>query len=264
MAKRIKIHLIALLTSLSCCSLVYAQTEILNFVYKDYSEAITRNMLDVRFYLSVSGQKSVGFSQLKIFTDTVEKIIKDDKVIIKSNKVADTQRVHIYKNFLDKELIFETGVSPFFEKNTLFVDSLDIFFWVLKQDTKLIDTFLCYKAEANFRGRHYIAWYSPSIPISDGPWKFNGLPGLIMEVQDLEDVVHWKISNLYTKQSYVRNYPNKINGYYKDFKKLIRLKLQLYQKAMESDEGVNDPLCAGCKSSRTIKILMPEDVFLDK
>lgn len=54
--------------------------------------------------------------------------------------------------------------------------------WKLEKDTKKIGDFTCSKATCHFRGRDYIAWYNPSIPVPYGPWKFQGLPGLIVEV----------------------------------------------------------------------------------
>ena len=56
--------------------------------------------------------------------------------------------------------------------------------WQLLPETKNINGYLCYKAEANFRGRFWTVWYSPQIPTNYGPWKFYGLPGLIFEAKD--------------------------------------------------------------------------------
>ncbi|MBS1628088.1 MAG: GLPGLI family protein [Bacteroidetes bacterium] len=70
-------------------------------------------------------------------------------------------------------------------KNYLMEDNLSITHWKLDKDSvKIIAGITCYKATGNFRGRTYIVWYTPSIPISGGPWKLGGLPGLILEAYD--------------------------------------------------------------------------------
>lgn len=61
--------------------------------------------------------------------------------------------------------------------------------WRIEPETKQIGQFLCQKATCSFRGRDYIAWFTPEIPVSYGPWKLNGLPGLILEVNDLKNEV---------------------------------------------------------------------------
>ena len=59
--------------------------------------------------------------------------------------------------------------------------------WALSDSTKEIRGYLCHQATATFRGRNWIAWYC-DIPKSVGPWKLNGLPGLILaaETEDKE------------------------------------------------------------------------------
>lgn len=63
------------------------------------------------------------------------------------------------------------------------------FEWKLIDETKPIGNFSCQKAETHFRGRKYTAWYTRSIPLPYGPWKFHGLPGLILEVTDEKEEV---------------------------------------------------------------------------
>lgn len=60
------------------------------------------------------------------------------------------------------------------------------FDWQLENDALYVCGYLCRKAETKFRGRNWTAYYTEEIPISDGPWKFSGLPGLILKIEDSE------------------------------------------------------------------------------
>jgi GLPGLI family protein len=80
-------------------------------------------------------------------------------------------------------------------------DVRDIFKWKIDADTKIIGTFTVQKASCNFRGRSYEAWFCPDIPIPSGPWKFGGLPGLILEVYDSTGSVKYNFSGFENKES---------------------------------------------------------------
>lgn len=56
--------------------------------------------------------------------------------------------------------------------------------WKLIDETKAINTINCKKAKVTFKGRNWIAWYSTEIPLPYGPYKFSGLPGLIIKITD--------------------------------------------------------------------------------
>jgi GLPGLI family protein len=61
---------------------------------------------------------------------------------------------------------------------------IDEMSWELSEDTLTYLSSLCQKATCTFRGRDYTAWFAVDIPISNGPWKFGGLPGLILKIED--------------------------------------------------------------------------------
>lgn len=50
--------------------------------------------------------------------------------------------------------------------------------------SKKIKQFLSHEATADFRGTKIIAYFTKEIPISAGPFKFSGLPGLILELYE--------------------------------------------------------------------------------
>lgn len=56
--------------------------------------------------------------------------------------------------------------------------------WKILPNKEKIGEWNVQKAEADFAGRHWIAWFSTDIPIQEGPYKFYGLPGLIVKVED--------------------------------------------------------------------------------
>lgn len=63
--------------------------------------------------------------------------------------------------------------------------------WQIKPETKMIGSFACQKAIGSFRGRRYMVWFTPEIPLPIGPWKLGGLPGAILEARDVSEQVQF-------------------------------------------------------------------------
>ncbi|WP_282017345.1 GLPGLI family protein [Salegentibacter mishustinae] len=61
-------------------------------------------------------------------------------------------------------------------------------------ETKEVAGFVAQKAKASFSGRDYTAWFTTEIPISEGPYKFRGLPGLILKISDNNDYYTFKLN----------------------------------------------------------------------
>ncbi len=61
--------------------------------------------------------------------------------------------------------------------------------WTILPETKNIEGFKAQKATTQFGGRNWIAWFTNDIQLQDGPYKFCGLPGLILNIED-EDETH--------------------------------------------------------------------------
>ncbi len=74
--------------------------------------------------------------------------------------------------------------SQRFRGNIYVAESRPIIEWQLIDETKKIGGLTAFKAIGKFRGRDYTAWYVREIPLPYGPWKLQGLPGLIVEAYD--------------------------------------------------------------------------------
>lgn len=66
----------------------------------------------------------------------------------------------------------------------LYEEPQELFRWQISPEISTIHGYKTQKATCDFGGRRWIAWFSTEIPFSDGPYKFNGLPGLILKIQD--------------------------------------------------------------------------------
>lgn len=119
-----------------------------------------------------------------------------------------------YKNVKTKELLQK---QEFYGKQFLIKDDLLTIDWIMSSETKQIGNYMCFKATASIPTNdltwydfswdrlnanikpdstatseevkveevnmtEIVAWYSPQIPISQGPLEYWGLPGLILEV----------------------------------------------------------------------------------
>ena len=73
----------------------------------------------------------------------------------------------------------ETILQPY-----KYVEPYTVQDWLLTNDTATVSGLFCYKATTTFRGRNFEAWFTKTIAIPNGPWKFSGLPGLIVKVYD--------------------------------------------------------------------------------
>lgn len=79
-----------------------------------------------------------------------------------------------------KDGIFKT-YARVFGTHYLITENITIPEWTLCEDTTSILGMECKKATTNFRGRYWEVWYTEDIPISQGPWKLCGLPGMILK-----------------------------------------------------------------------------------
>jgi GLPGLI family protein len=99
----------------------------------------------------------------------------------------------IYKNFPAGKITFTDHIPSNAYK---FEEKLDLFTWILTNDTSTLNGYKVQKATCEFGGRSWIAWFAPALPYSDGPYKFNGLPGLIVKIHDIRNHYVFEFLNI--------------------------------------------------------------------
>ena len=75
--------------------------------------------------------------------------------------------------------------------NFLVAGPLPVIKWQITGDTATYGDLHCQKAIGHFKGRDYIAWFCPDLPLHVGPWELTGLPGVIVEAYDTKKDVQF-------------------------------------------------------------------------
>ncbi|MDH6254067.1 GLPGLI family protein [Chryseobacterium sp. H1D6B] len=109
--------------------------------------------------------------------------------------------------------------------------------WKILSDKEKIGDFNAQKAVCDFAGRKWTAWFTTDIPIQDGPYKFHGLPGLIIK---LEDNTHSHIFELKGVKKLQETGEWKSQKEKKRYNALITLDQEKYKKVFK--DYLQDPM----------------------
>jgi GLPGLI family protein len=183
------------------CSTVWAQNDSIQLVDIKYNYVVRGNVAKDITHKAVYDLFLIpdfGVSVYDKEIDTAPRIenpVRNSAVIAWKPKGKNLST--LYKNYARNEMYLKNYINfRFFVQK----DSLTIFDWDIKEETKTIRGYNCQAAITTFRGRNYKAWFTTELPVC-GPWKFDSLPGAILEVKAVDDYVSWEaISIIVNKQ----------------------------------------------------------------
>ena len=175
---------------------IYFTTSIFAQKYEIEYEQTTNLDLLITSYnkLLLEGGKSIYYQQ----NQEIDRASSDNEILEPDVKITP----FIIKDYKSKKIVYNQSIVT---KIFFIEENLPLQKWNLIDESKKINNFICKKATTTFRGRNYIAWYTEDIPIIGGPWKFDGLPGLILEVKSDDDA--YKIKAISIKNTNEQNQP---------------------------------------------------------
>lgn len=166
---------------------VSAQTN--RFVYQVTMKPDAENKTDIKTenaYLDISAEKSVFYSENRIKRDSIMQkafqggggrgsINRDQMEGLRTNinysvEKDKTNQKTYFKDRIGRDLYSYEEDRPLN--------------WKIESETRKIGEYKVQKAETDFGGRKWTAWFTTDLPYQDGPYKFGGLPGLIVKVED--------------------------------------------------------------------------------
>lgn len=178
--------ILGVFSALLIAQLAFGQAN--RFVYQVTMKPDVNNKSDVKTenaYLDISAEKSLFYSENRIKRDSVMRanfqsggargFNREQMEGLQSNinysieKDKKSQKT-IYKDRIGRDIYIYEEDRP-----------LD---WKMSSETTKIGDYKVQKATADFAGRKWTAWFTTDLPYQDGPYKFSGLPGLVVKVED--------------------------------------------------------------------------------
>ncbi|MCW3170379.1 GLPGLI family protein [Chryseobacterium sp. 09-1422] len=162
-----------------CFALFCAQNKEFTYEYQFISDSADRGNISTEIMI-------LNFDQDKSYYYSLKKYISDSTINAESKKglmvmpiLYNIAEIDI-KDLKNNKVSFETIIA--FSKYQV-SQKVDLK-WNLSNEFDEILNYKVQKATTEFGGRTWVAWFAKDIPIQDGPYKFHGLPGLILKIED--------------------------------------------------------------------------------
>lgn len=189
--------LLILIVMFSLFGKLFSQTE--RYIYQAEVNPDTINLVNMKVentLLDIKGNQSLFISESKLLRDSLT-------TVLKQQGITETKRSKKDKSEFPK-LPNGKSIQPTFfdyfitknkdDKSVNFVENIgskQVYYqedrkmnWDIATQVSDFNSYKVQKATMKFGGRTWTAWFAPEIKISDGPYKFFGLPGLILKLED--------------------------------------------------------------------------------
>lgn len=160
-------------------------------VYYDYTYT-GKNTITGIWLLQVGSNTTRFLPERRYVADSVQRINPSMRAQV-ARYSRDGDLFHFYDSYCisDNRCRF---ACRFVLDDIMYEENLPTISWELQDSVANICGHFCRSAIGSFRGRTYYVFYAEDIPVSAGPWKLSGLPGLILhaEVDDGKFIFHAK------------------------------------------------------------------------
>lgn len=209
----------------------YCQNKMINVEYEIFYNTDIPNTQYANLYINKSKEESIYVKKSNSKVNKQVKKEEDNSVSVKYNSKKNNSN---YYNFKKDTLISTENI---FGDDYVITEKIPKLEWQLIDETKIKDSISLLKAICEFRGRKYIAWYSLEFPLKYGPWKLQGLPGLIFEVYDETKRYNWFLKKI----SY-----ETLNEtvFVLDIEKVKKINIEEYSKIKYNNKSIDDKLLA--------------------
>lgn len=199
-------------------------------------------------YLDISPEKSVFYSENRIKRDSVIQAAMQSGGARGFNRdqmqsLRSIINYSIEKDKKSQKMIFKDRIG----RDVYTYEEDRPISWKIFPETTKIGEYKVQKAETDFGGRKWTAWFTTDLPYQDGPYKFGGLPGLIVKVEDdkgeysFDLMKNYKIADFPTLNQFGNTIKVKRSDYVKQQKKFMEDPMSF----MSQGGGISAPMRVG-------------------
>lgn len=223
------------------------QAEVVDYAYLRASYALNADSIqDVNTYIDLQ-YLDIGTRVSKYYSRFLEKADSLRYLWLKNHPNAQSIPIWLGEGGKNKYNWSEYQYSEFFKTekdlteyarmprrlhsyDSWYTEAYPLQQWEIGTDTLRVCGYSCQKATCSFRGRNFIAWFAPDIPVNNGPWKFGGLPGLILKVYDTGRLYTFECVGIEQGKFPIK----KLEDYHR-YKRINRKKLLKFQRQLNEN-----------------------------
>lgn len=174
-----------------------------NVVKEDIRNKITQEENTLILQLGKKYNKFIDLGKIK--ADSLESKIKEERNYL-DHKEATERSAYWNQRQLNKSTIKNLETNRYLVRSRFDMGKFEYemgvpdFKWKIESDKKELLGYMVQKATLNYAGRIWTAWYAEEFPVSEGPYIFEGLPGLILEMYDADDNFHFTAIGIENKK----------------------------------------------------------------
>ena len=231
--------------------ILWAQTHRFVYEYSAKMDSLNRENIGREIMnLDVTSEGSEFYSAVHIEKDSIlmaqfERGKAMNNISIDMRNVKQPKaNFRVSKTYPSLEMVYHSSINA----SNLAVKEPQKLVWEITSDVKDIEGFKAQKAVTTFAGRRWMAWFTEAVQIQDGPYKFCGLPGLILNVEDEKGDHSFKFIGSKTiaelpkllifKRKEILVTPEKFNALWNEFKKDPAKNIRMMHSSSEMADTV--------------------------
>lgn len=213
-------------------SLFSAQNQRFTYDYHFISDSTNKEKIQSEIMvLEVTPKFSKYYSEIVFKNDSISKSIYDKEAAATGSF---TERSDLHKGLVRYTVIKENPSQKTFlitriGQSKLKIEDKRNLDWKIQPEKEKVGAFNTQKATTIFAGRKWTAWFTTEIPIQDGPYKFRGLPGLIVKLEDeskshrfelkgIKNLSAEELKNIDPNKNFVYDFGENVDMDYKKYK----------------------------------------------